>query len=469
MSELRRDHLSFAETLTQSIASLSPTFTPAIAVAVVGGMAGTAAWFVYVVATIMLIIVGLNIGKLAKHIPAAGSFFLYVSRTLGPSWGLSTAWAMLAGYLMTVVALIVATAMFTQDLITGLGLQLVIPNIVLYAIVTAGVWIFAYRDIKFSLQMGLVLEAISVALILIVCVIIWSEHGFTFDPKQIHLEGASLTTAGPAIVFAIFSYVGFESAATLGKETRNPTVLIPRAVVAAAIIAGLFFTFTTFITVMGFGDDADKLGASAKPLSDISSGISATMATLVYVGAIISCFSCALGQLNAFGRTLFSLGRYQFVHKSMGLVHTEHRTPHLALTLGAVIAFLIVAVLSKQAETDMIGYFGTIATFGFLFCYLLCSVCAPILLKRLNAVTAIDVVLGVVGAICMVLAFIGSVYPVPDYPYNYFPYGFVVYMIAGVLWFMVLRNKMPQVLLGIEHDLESTPAVSGKTGREVTA
>jgi amino acid transporter len=109
MSELRRDHLSFAETLTQSIASLSPTFTPAIAVAVVGGMAGNAAWMVYVVATIMLIIVGLNIAKLAKHIPAAGSFFLYVSRTLGPSFGLSTAWAMLLGYLMTVVALIVAT------------------------------------------------------------------------------------------------------------------------------------------------------------------------------------------------------------------------------------------------------------------------------------------------------------------------------------------------------------------------
>jgi hypothetical protein len=38
-----------------------------------------------------------------------------------------------------------------------------------------------------------------------------------------------------------------------------------------------------------------------------------------------------------------------------------------------------------------------------------------------------------------------------------------------VLWFVVLRNKMPQVLLGIEHDLESMPASTGKTGREVTA
>jgi len=469
MSELRSNHLSFLETLTQSVASLSPTFTPAIAVAVVGGMAGTAAWFVYVVATVMLIIVGLNIAKLAKRIPAAGSFFLYVSRTLGPSYGLTTAWAMLLGYLMTVVALVVATAMFFQDFLAGIGISLAIPNVVLYFVVSVLVWIFAYRDIKFSLQMALVLESISMALILIVCFIIWGEHGFALDPKQVHLEGATFSGAAPAIVFAIFSYVGFESAATLGKETRNPTVIIPRAVVASVVIAGTFFTITTFITVMGFGDDAEKLGMSAKPLSDISSGISATVATLVYVGAIISCFSCALGQLNGFGRTLFSLGRYQFVHTSMGLVHTEHRTPHLALTVGSVIAFIIMAAVSKQAETDLIGYFGTIATFGFLFCYLLCSVCAPIMLKRLNAMTAMDLVIGAAGAVAMVLAFVGSVYPVPDYPYNYFPYGFVVYMIIGVLWFLVLRNRMPQVLLGIEHDLESTPAVTGKTGREVTA
>jgi hypothetical protein len=42
-------------------------------------------------------------------------------------------------------------------------------------------------------------------------------------------------------------------------------------------------------------------------------------------------------------------------------------------------------------------------------------------------------------------------------------------MVIGVLWFLVLKNQMPQVLLGIEHDLESMPASTGKTGQEVTA
>ena len=100
-SELRKDSLSFLEALGQSVANVSPTLTPALAVAVVAGMAGTASWLVYVFATIALLIVGINVGKLARRIPSAGSFFIYVSRSLGPSYGMLSGWAMLAAYIFT--------------------------------------------------------------------------------------------------------------------------------------------------------------------------------------------------------------------------------------------------------------------------------------------------------------------------------------------------------------------------------
>src|ERR1700704_272707 len=91
-TELRKDSLSFLEALGQSVANLSPTLTPAVAVTVVAAMAGTASWLVYLLATISLVIVGINIGKLASKISAAGSFFIYVSRTLGPFWGMLCGW-----------------------------------------------------------------------------------------------------------------------------------------------------------------------------------------------------------------------------------------------------------------------------------------------------------------------------------------------------------------------------------------
>ena len=82
MPELKKNSLSFPETLGQSVANVSPTLTPALAVTVVVGMAGTASWLVYVVATVALLVVGVNIAKLANRMPSAGSFFIYVSRSL---------------------------------------------------------------------------------------------------------------------------------------------------------------------------------------------------------------------------------------------------------------------------------------------------------------------------------------------------------------------------------------------------
>ncbi len=73
-------------------------------------------------------------------------------------------------------------------------------------------------------------------------------------------------------MFAIFAFVGFESAATLGKETRDPTTTIPKAINWTAIAAGLFFIFTSYVIMMGFDDDATKLAASSAPLADILTG-----------------------------------------------------------------------------------------------------------------------------------------------------------------------------------------------------
>jgi amino acid transporter len=454
MAELRKDSLSFLEALGQSVANLSPTLTPAVAVTVVAAAAGTASWLVYLLATISLVIVGINIGKLASKISAAGSFFIYVSRTLGPFWGMLCGWAMLAAYIFTAMALTAGTSLFLQDLLSAAGIGTV-PPIVLFAVVSLVVWLFAVRDIRISSRLGLTVEVISVSIILLICFISLKDHGFAIDTKQLKLEGASFGSIAQAIVFGIFCYVGFESAATLGKETRDPHVIIPRAIVLTPLISGAFFVFTTYVITQGFGDDGAKLGASTGPMTDLVTAKHTTLTILIYIGATISCVACALASINAFSRMLFSLGRYQFVHRTMGMVHQKHQTPYVAVTIGCVINFLVCAAFYKQAFTDLLGYFGTIASFGFILVYMACSIAAPVLMRKTGAATTGDYVMGGLGTILMLLSLIGSVYPVPDVPYKYFPYGFAAYMLIGALWFSVLKVRMPQTLLGLEHDLET--------------
>jgi len=454
MSQLRSDSLSFLEAIGQSVANVSPTLTPAIAVAVVVGTAGTASWLVYVLATIALVVVGYNIGKLAGKISAAGSFFIYISRGLNPAAGMLAGWAMLAAYVFTAMALTATTALFVQSLLTAIGFPMVVPSYVLFFGISVLVYLFAVRDIRFSSRLGLALEALSLVIIVLVCFLSWQAHGFAVDAAQNQLKGAHFTSVAQSIVFGIFSYVGFESAATLGKETRNPKTIIPRAIILTPILAGVVFILTTYFIVQGFGDDTTKLAASAGPLADIVPGKSPVLTVLVYIGAMVSCFACALASINSFSRILFSLGRYQFVHSTMGAIHAKHQTPHLAVAIGSIINFIVCAALWKQSYTDQLGWFGTIASFGFIIVYLLCSVAAPALLRKTGEATPMVYVMGVIGCILMVLSLAGSVYPVPAAPLVYLPYGFAAYMLVGVFWFLFMKRREPQILVSIEQDLE---------------
>jgi amino acid transporter len=455
MSELRKDSLSFFEALGQSVANVSPTLTPALSVAVVASMAGNASWLVFLICTVALVIVALNIGQLAGRIPAAGSFFIYVSRSLGPVWGVLSGWAMLAAYLFTALALTVATSIFVKTFFSSLGITLGIPNMLMYFIISALVWLFATRDIRISSRIGLTLEVISVSIITIVLVITLAHYSFKPDTTQITLQGSNFGGVTGAIVFGIFSFVGFESAASLGKETKNPKIIIPRAILWTAISSGIFFTISAYIITQGFGDNATALGSSAAPIGDITSHFSKWMTAPVYFGATVSSFACALASINAFGRMLFSLGRYQFVHNSMGLVHKKQHTPFVALTFGVAINFIVCAIFANQTETNTYGWYGTLASFGFIIVYLLCSIAAPVLLKRTGELKPSHVVFGVLGVVFMLFALYGSVYPIPAAPYDYLPYGFAAYMLLGFAWFSFIKRRSPQILLGIERDMES--------------
>jgi amino acid transporter len=446
--------LSFIEALGQSVANVSPTLTPAIAVAVVVATAGTASWLVYVLATISLVVVGYNIGKLAGKISAAGSFFIYISRGLSPAAGMLAGWAMLAAYVFTAMALTAATALFVQSLITAAGITTMVPTWVLYLGISALVYVFAVRDIRFSSRLSLGLEVVSLVIIALVCFLSWQAHGFALDAKQNHLVGSGIAPIAQSIVFGIFSYVGFESAATLGKETRNPKTVIPRAVILTPILAGTVFIITTYLIVQGFGDDTAKLGMSAGPLADIVPGKNEVLTILVYIGAMVSCFACALASINSFSRILFSLGRYQFVHKTMGAIHAKHQTPHLAVTIGVILNFIVCAAFWNHSFTDLLGWYGTIASFGFIIVYFLCSVASPALLRKTGEATPMVYAMAVIGCVLMFLSLVGSVYPVPAAPYCYLPYGFVAYMLVGVVWFLIIKRRQPQILISIEQDLE---------------
>ncbi|MCB5945522.1 APC family permease [Acidocella sp. KAb 2-4] len=454
--QLKRGALSRLETLGQSIANIAPTMTPALNITVVAGLAGISSWVSYLLATIGCVFVGASISSLAKRHPEAGSYFVYIGRNFGPVAGALAGWAMVLAYIATAVAVLISEPLFINNVLGVFGVTLPYAAQVFLAFALLALVVLAgYRDIQFSSRMGLVLEAVSIGIIVLITALVVGKHGTVIDPVQLNFSKISFGGVASAMAFAVFSWVGFESSATLAKESANPQKNIPYAVVGSAAIVGIFFTIMSYLMVMGMDDNAAAIGGSASPFADMTNKAGLPWAAgVVYFAAIISAFACALACLNASSRMLFSMGRYQFLHGSMGLVHKRHKTPHMAVYASGVIAGLAMLALLPEGFLNGFGLAGTIATYGFVVVYFGVCLAAPLDLYRAGALKPTHALYGLIGTLMMGFVIYSSVFPYPAAPFNVLPPVFAAYLAVGLVWFLVLKVKSPQVLRSIATDME---------------
>jgi len=233
------------ETLAQSVSAVAPSTSPSLTIPLVFALAGNATWFVYLLATGAILLVGFCVSRFARLSASPGSLYSYASDTLPPVFGVVAAWGLLLAYLAT-GASVAGGALYYAGLLSQQFFHWTPPALATLAVVCAVAGWVAYRDVKLSAELMLWIEVASVSLILIVLAVMVYRFGFQFDLDQFRLKGTTISSLGPALVLAMFSFVGFESATTLGNEAREPLRTIPRAVIQCAILAGVFFMLCSY-------------------------------------------------------------------------------------------------------------------------------------------------------------------------------------------------------------------------------
>ena len=458
-SGLKSKCLSFPETLSQSVANISPTLTPVVIVPVVFATAGNGTWLAYLFATISLVLVGMNINQFAKRSASPGSLYSFITRGLGLNAGFMAGWCLILAYLFTGMAVLAGSVNYGVILLAMMGVttkSFLLP-LVLFAIGCAVAWLIAYKDIQLSTRLMLVLEAISMVIILVLGAIIMYKKGVFLDTAQWQPSQMNFSGIKAGLVLAIFSYVGYESATTLGDEAKNPLKAIPRSVILSAVISGLFFMLTSYIAVLGFRGLKATLDQSTAPFNDLATNAGvAFFGVLISITAVISMFACTLASLNSGSRILFSMGRHGILHSHMGKAHNENATPHMAATLAALVIFVLPAIMlcTGFGILDVFNDLSTIATYGFLLVYAMVSVAAPVYLKAIGKLTIPAVAVSALAVCLMGFTIYSTVYPLPAAPMTYFPFYFLGYLVVGAVWYLFLRFKSPEVATEIKKDLE---------------
>jgi len=389
---LRRS-LSVWQAVGLSVALMAPSMAANINPQQTAAAAGRAVPLAFLFSAVGVLFVAYGFAKLCEYYQHAGSVYAFVGATLGPRAGVVSGIGLLGTYTFYAVGTASAAGVLGTAFLGQTGIWPSPPlwgPWVLTGVALIGAWLLAVVPARRGTSLLLLVEGATILLILLVTAVIavrliaGSAPGgatFTLDVFT-YTTDVGLSGVFTGAVFGFLSFAGFEAAATLGEETREPRRAIPRVILGTALFGGLYFVVVTAVEMMAFGGDAEAFHNSPSLLGDLGSTFVGSWAgDVISVGAAISAFGCCLACVVGGSRLLFALGRDAFGERGIGRT-SEQGSPAVAATAVVGVAALILvvcAVFFGAYAVDTFAWAGAIGTLVLLVIYLLTTVGAILL------------------------------------------------------------------------------------------
>ena len=309
----------------------------------------------YLVAAIVLICFSVGYAAMSRRVINTGAFYTYISRALGKDIGVGAAYLALTSYTAMTCGLAGAFGYFMHELIlSAAGVS--ISWFILSAIGIAIVALLGYRSVDLSAKILGFLMIAEFAVLVVFEIIVIAKNGFsTFPMESFTYKQATSGPFGIAALIAFTSFIGFESAALYGEETKNPERSIPRATYIAVTTVGVFYVFTTWVIIGATGVDKLKSQAEADGGVFVLNLLNQYGGEVLFdIGAVLLCTSVLAGYSalhNAASRYLFALGRENIAPHRFGEYHKDFFSPHIAsAAISSVTSIVAVAFAIGGAD-----------------------------------------------------------------------------------------------------------------------
>ncbi|MFD8305822.1 APC family permease [Streptomyces sp. NPDC059690] len=365
---LRRDAIGLREVLFQSITAMAPAAAVAASIPSGAAFAGGSLPLAVLIALVACLFTASCVAELARELPTAGSVSTYAAQGLHPVVGFLVGW----GYVF-VEALVPPLLLLQLGFTTAGTLHQEwssYPADLWWPWALAGAAVIAaagYFGVRASARFGTVLGVFEILVFLVFAGWLIGRAGshntlsvFGTSHAPDGYEGVSGVFAGS--VYTVLAFAGFEAAAPLAEETRDPRRTMHRAVLGAALAIGLFYVLTTYAMTVYFGPERfAKFGASGGSSWE---GVARASFGLFWVLVFLAVVNSAVANANACAgvstRTAFALARIRVLPRLFAALHPRYRSPVAGIAVQSVVA--VGAVLGLGLGYDPVTAFLLLAT-----------------------------------------------------------------------------------------------------------
>jgi amino acid transporter len=346
-----------AGVLFQSITFMAPGAAVATSLAVGAVYAGGALPLSVLLTMIAAIVIAASIGQLARHLPSAGSIYTYPAQGLHPTVGFLVGWgyALITGLVGPIVNLLIGYFVGTI-LNTEFGWNFKAMWLLFMLLSAALTALLGFFGVKLGTRFGVALGAFEIAVF--VALSLWllahaAPGGLTLSVFTLKYATAKGFRDAPGLIagsiYVFLAFVGFEAAAPLAEEARDPRRTVPRAVLLSCLIIGVFYLFTTIAAAAYVGpahlQTYGGLGGGS-PWILFARKLWGWGWVIVFLAVVNSFFANGNSALIASTRTWYAMGRIKLLPTAFERTHPRYSSPLIGIAAQTLLTVVIALPLA---------------------------------------------------------------------------------------------------------------------------
>lgn len=361
--------------------------------------AGPSVVLSFLIAAITAGLTALCYAELSDRVPAAGSSYSFAYATVGEFLAFVVAACLLLEYGLAASATAIGWSDYLNNFLTNAfgwqipealrspmivsgkhGVELHAGHLNLPPILLVGLCcVLLIRGTRESATTNAIMVLIKLAILVFFAAIaltgfdINNFHPFFNTDNSKGFAGMAGVTAAAGTVF--FSFIGLDTIATAGEETRNPTRDVPLGILLALAIVTVFYML---VAVAALGAQPAHLfeGQEAGLAVILQNVTGKTWPALVLsAGAVISVFSVTLVTIYGQTRILYAISRDGLIPPTFQRVHPRSLAPVSNTVIVCTVVGIVAGLVDATFLWDMVSM-------GTLTAFIVVSVAVPVIRRK---------------------------------------------------------------------------------------